>query len=94
MTANQASPAQRRQRKVQTGTVVSDKMDKTIAVEVQRLVRHPRYEKFLRRRAKLYAHDANDEAKVGDVVEVMQTRAVSKLKRWRLVRIVRKAAAD
>lgn len=78
----------RNQRRTQIGLVTSDKMKETIVVEVQRLVRHPRYDKFLRRRTKLYAHNANNEAKVGDTVEVMATRPISKLKRWRLVRIV------
>ena len=91
MSEQPAPAAARNDRKTHTGVVIRDKMDKTIAVEVQRLVRHPRYDKFLRRRSRLYAHDANDEAKVGDVVEVMETRPMSKLKRWRLVRIVRKA---
>ncbi|MEZ5963341.1 MAG: 30S ribosomal protein S17 [Planctomycetota bacterium] len=78
----------RTQRRTQIGQVTSDKMKETIVVEVQRLVRHPRYDKYLRRRTKLYAHDANNEAKVGDTVEVMATRPLSKLKRWRLLRII------
>ncbi|MEM7198759.1 MAG: 30S ribosomal protein S17 [Planctomycetota bacterium] len=85
------APAPRKPRKTQVGKVISDKMDKTVAVWVERKVRHPMYEKFVRRRTKLYAHDEANEAKVGDVVEVMQTRPTSKLKRWRLVRVVRKA---
>jgi len=79
---------QRTSRRTQIGLVTSDKMKETIVVEIERLVRHPRYDKFLRRRTKLYAHNANNEAKVGDTVEIMATRPLSKLKRWRLLRIV------
>ena len=82
---------QRTKRKTQTGTVTSNKMTKTITVSVDRLVKHPVYEKFVRRRTKLHAHDENNEAAPGDVVELAQTRPLSKLKRWRLVRVVRKA---
>ena len=81
----------RRVRKVQIGKVTSDKGDKSLTVEVQRMVRHRMYGKFLRQRTKLYAHDERNEARTGDTVEVMATRPLSKLKRWRLVRIVRKA---
>ena len=81
----------RKPRKTQVGTVMSSSMDKTITVSVDRKVRHPVYEKFLKRRTKLHAHDENNEAGVGDLVEVMQTRPLSKLKRWRLVRVVTKA---
>lgn len=79
---------QRTQRRTQIGHVTSDKMKETIVVEVERLVRHPRYDKYMRRRTKLYAHNANNEAKVGDTVEVMATRPLSKLKCWRLLRII------
>lgn len=95
MTTNQASsseaPAQRSPRKLMRGTVVSDKMEKTIVVQVERKVRHPIYEKFVSKRTKLYAHDEKSEAGMGDVVEVCQTRPLSKTKCWRLVRIVQKA---
>ncbi len=77
----------RARRKVQTGKVTSAKMDKSITVVVERLVKHSVYDKFLRRRTKLHAHDENNEAKVGDVVELVATRPLSKLKRWRLVRV-------
>lgn len=86
-----AAPAQRTQRKLVRGTVVSDKMQKTVVVQVDRKVRHPVYEKFVARRTKLHAHDENGEAKMGDVVEVCQTRPLSKTKCWRLVRVVQKA---
>ena len=89
--ATGAAPAGRAQRKVMRGTVISNKMQKTLVVQVDRKVRHPLYEKFVSRRTKLYAHDENSEAKVGDVVDVTHTRPLSKLKCWRLVRIVQKA---
>ena len=86
-----AQPVERAERKVMTGTVTSTKMQKTIVVQVDRKVKHPMYEKFVPQRTKLYAHDEKSEAKVGDIVELAQTRPLSKLKRWRLVRIVQKA---
>ena len=82
---------ERNDRKVMRGIVTSAKMQKTVVVQVDRKVRHPLYEKFVSRRTKLYAHDERSEAKEGDVVEVRQTRALSKMKSWRLVRIVQKA---
>ena len=88
---SESTQTARKPRKLQTGTVTSNKADKTITIAVERLVRHPMYEKFIRRRTKLHAHDENNEAGIGDVVEIMQTRPMSKLKRWRLVRIVRKS---
>lgn len=73
-----------------TGTVVSSKMKDTITVSEERSVRHPLYGKYLRRATKYYAHDAGNTAREGDVVEIVQTRPLSKLKNWRLVRIVRR----
>ncbi|MCB9876147.1 MAG: 30S ribosomal protein S17 [Planctomycetes bacterium] len=87
------APKARKVRKVMRGTVTSNKMDKTLVVQVDRKVRHPLYEKFVSRRTKLYAHDENNEAKVGDIVDVTQTRPLSKLKSWRLLRIVQAAQA-
>lgn len=90
-----ASPAvagERTERKVMRGIVTSNKMNKTLVVQVDRKVRHPLYEKFVSKRTKLYAHDEQGEAKLGDVVEVMRTRRYSKLKNWRLVRVIHKAA--
>lgn len=84
----------RRARKVQVGRVASDKMDKSITVVVERMMRHPVYDKYVRRRTKLHAHDEANEAKVGDTVAVMATRPISKLKRWRLVKVVAKAEAE
>ena len=92
--ANQETEIARARRKVQTGKVVSAKMDKTVTVLVQRRVKHRLYEKYLRRDTKLHAHDENNEAVIGDTVEICETRPLSKLKRWRLVRIVHKAIAD
>lgn len=91
--AREPGKAEREPRKSQVGRVTSDKMKQTIVVEVERLVRHARYNKFLRRRTKLYAHDQNNEARIGDTVELMYTRPLSKLKRWRLVRVVTRAQA-
>lgn len=82
---------ERNVRKVMRGMVTSTKMDKTIVVQVDRKVRHPIYEKFVSKRTKLYAHDEQSEAVVGDIVELSQTRPLSKLKRWRLLRIIQKA---
>ena len=78
-------------RKTRVGIVVSDKMDKTIVVAVEDHVKHPLYNKIVKRTYKLKAHDENNECGVGDRVEVMETRPLSKTKRWRLVRIIEKA---
>jgi len=78
-------------RKTRTGRVVSDKMDKTIVVAVQTSVKHPLYSKVIKRTYKLKAHDENNECGIGDRVKVMETRPISKDKRWRLVQIVEKA---
>ena len=80
--------AERNRRKTKVGVVVSDKMDKTIVVSVETSVRHPFYGKTMKRTYKLKAHDENNECQVNDIVEVMETRPISKDKRWRLVRIV------
>lgn len=81
----------RTRRKVRVGTVVSDKMDKSIIVRLDRTIRHSVYGKTYQTSKKLYAHDATNDAKVGDVVRVMETRPLSKTKRWRLVEIVERA---
>ena len=78
-------------RKTRIGQVVSDKMDKTIVVAIEDSVRHPLYKKTLKRTLKLKAHDENNECGIGDTVEVMETRPLSKDKRWRLVNIIEKA---
>ena len=82
---------ERNLRKTRTGKVVSDKMDKTIVVAVEDHVKHPLYNKIVKRTYKLKAHDENNECKVGDTVKVMETRPLSKYKRWRLVEIMEKA---
>lgn len=81
----------RGKRKLRVGKVVSDKMDKTIAVAIERSMPHPLYGRVIRRTRKLIAHDADNEAKVGDTVEVAETRPLSKRKRWRLLRVVVRA---
>ena len=78
-------------RKTRIGQVVSDKMDKTIVVAIEDSVRHPLYKKTMKRTYKLKAHDENNECGIGDTVEVMETRPLSKDKRWRLVSIIEKA---
>lgn len=80
-------------RKERTGRVVSDKMDKTIVVEVTRRVRHAVYGKEMTRSKKFHAHDEKNEAKMGDIVRIEETRPLSRLKHWRLVAIVTKASA-
>jgi small subunit ribosomal protein S17 len=83
--------AKRASRKVRIGRVVSDNMDKTIVVAVESLVRHPLYGKTMKRTTKLYAHDEENQCGIGDKVEIMETRPLSKTKRWRLVSVVEKA---
>lgn len=82
---------ERNLRKTRVGKVVSDKMDKTIVVAVENNVRHPLYKKIIKKTYKLKAHDENNECNIGDRVKVMETRPLSKDKRWRLVSIVEKA---
>jgi small subunit ribosomal protein S17 len=82
---------ERNLRKTRVGVVVSDKMEKTIVVAVETLVAHPLYKKRIRRTKKFKAHDENNEARIGDKVRVMETRPLSKDKRWRLVEIIERA---
>jgi len=86
-----AEPVKRNLRKTMIGLVTSDKMDKTIVVAVVNTVRHPLYKKTIKRTYKLKAHDENNECGIGDKVKVMETRPLSKEKRWRLVEILEKA---
>ena len=81
----------RSERRTVTGVVTADKMDKTVKVRVERLVQHPQFSKTLRKHYDCYAHDEKREAKLGDRVELMESRPLSKLKHWRLVRVVEKA---
>ena len=82
---------ERNMRKVKIGKVVSDKMDKTMVVAVEDSVKHPLYKKIVKRTKKLKAHDEKNECKIGDRVEIMETRPLSKDKRWRLVEIIERA---
>ena len=84
----------RPQLKVKQGVVISDAMDKSVVVRVTRLVKHPMYGKYLRRSTKLMAHDEENQARVGDLVELTQARPLSKRKRWNIARIVRKTVQD
>jgi small subunit ribosomal protein S17 len=87
----QNTATERGRRKVRTGVVVSDKMDKTVLIRIDRQVRHSLYQKTVRRSSKLAAHDEQNDAHVGDTVRVMETRPLSKSKRWRVVEIVERA---
>ena len=82
---------ERNLRKTRVGKVVSDKMDKTVVVAIVDNVKHPLYKKIIKRTVKLKAHDENNECRIGDRVEVMETRPLSKDKRWRVVEIIEKA---
>lgn len=92
MTAT-ASAAARGHRKERIGLVVSDKMDKTIIVAVERRIRHPLFGKEIRKTTRLHAHDEESAAKVGDRVRIVETRPLSKLKRWRLIEVLARAGA-
>jgi small subunit ribosomal protein S17 len=82
---------QRALRKTRVGVVVSNKMEKTITVAIERKIQHPIYKKYFKKTTKLLAHDEKMECKIGDKVKIMETRPLSKLKRWRLVEVVEKA---
>ena len=82
---------ERSNRKERVGLVVSSKMAKTISVMVERKVKHPKYEKFIKKSSKFYAHDEKNECNEGDTVRIAETRPLSKLKRWRLVEIIERA---
>jgi small subunit ribosomal protein S17 len=90
-TQENAQTVSRSSRKTRVGVVVSDKMDKTVVVSIERRVQHPVYGKFVRRTKRLKAHDERNDAKTGDTVRIMETRPLSKDKRWRLVEIVDRA---
>ena len=90
-TAQPGAAEDRTRRKVRVGVVVSDKMDKTVLVRIDRRVRHPLYKKTVARSNKLAAHDETNDAHVGDTVRIMETRRLSKSKRWRVVEIVERA---
>ncbi|MFZ8966065.1 MAG: 30S ribosomal protein S17 [Ilumatobacteraceae bacterium] len=86
-----AETAVRSNRKVREGLVVSNKMDKTVVIAIVERVRHPKYDKFITRTKKLYAHDEANDAKTGDKVRVVETRPLSKTKRWRVVEVLERA---
>ena len=86
-----AEATERSRRKVRSGIVISDKMDKSIIVKINRTMPHPLYGKIFRTSTKFYAHDEKNEAGVGDVVRIMETRPLSLKKRWRLIEVVEKA---
>lgn len=86
------SEKQRGNAKALTGVVVSDKMDKTVVVQVQRLVKHPVYKKYIRRRARFMAHDEANECRTGDTVLIRQSRPTSRSKRWRVSKIIERVA--
>jgi len=83
--------AERGRRKTAVGVVISDRMDKTVVVRVERLVQHPKYKKVVKRYSKYKAHDERNECRVGDRVLIIETRPLSKTKRWRVMRILEKA---
>ena len=83
--------SERNLRKTRTGIVVSDKMDKTVVIAIEDSVRHPKYKKIIKRTVKLKAHDEQNQCSVGDRVRIMETRPLSKDKRWRVVEIIEKA---
>ena len=89
--SDEQAKTERARRKVRTGVVVSDKMDKTVLVRVDRSFQHARYQKTVVRSSKLAAHDEANDARVGDTVRVMETRPLSKSKRWRVVEVVERA---
>lgn len=82
---------ERKPRKDLVGQVVSDKMDRTVTISIERTFQHPMYKKFVKKTSKIWAHDAENECKTGDKVRVMSTRPLSKLKRWRVVEILKRA---
>lgn len=82
---------ERNERKIRIGKVVSDKMEKTVVVSVERLVQHPLYSKAVKQTVKFKAHDENNESHIGDTVKIMETRPLSKDKRWRVVEIIERA---
>ena len=89
--SDETSTETRSMRKVRTGTVISDKMDKTVVVRVQTLKEHPKYKKHVRQSTRFKAHDEQNQCKIGDRVRIMETRPISHDKRWRVVAIVEKA---
>jgi len=94
MTSDTVAPVADKSAKTLTGTVVSNKMNKTISVSVERLVKHPTYGKYVRRTTKLLAHDENNECRAGDTVAIAECRPLSRHKAWRLVRVIERAPVE
>lgn len=92
MKASAITTQERSQRKTRSGEVISTKMDKTVVVKTVTRVPHPRFGKIIKQVKKFHVHDENNEAKVGDIVAIMETRPLSKLKRWRLIEILKQSA--
>lgn len=88
---SEVTVVERKQRKTRVGVVSSNKMDKTITVSVERKLKHPKYGKFVKVSKKFHAHDETNDAKIGDVVKITETRPLSKTKKWRLVEILERA---
>ena len=86
----ETTTVQRNLRKTRVGVVSSNKMDKTITVKVERKIKHPIYGKFLKKSTSFHAHDEKNECSIGDIVKIMETRPLSKTKRWRLVEVIEK----
>ncbi|MFT5051761.1 MAG: small subunit ribosomal protein S17 [Chlamydiales bacterium] len=82
---------ERNRRRTASGVVTSAAMDKSISVRVERIFKHPRYKKYIRRHSTYHAHDENNDSQIGDTVDIMECRPVSKLKRWRLMRVVNRS---
>jgi small subunit ribosomal protein S17 len=89
--SEETKSAERNLRKIRTGVVRSNKMDKTIIVTVERRIKHPIYGKFVKKTTSFHAHDEKNECTIGDIVKIMETRPLSKTKRWRLVEVIEKA---
>ncbi len=90
-TTDKAATAARNRRKTRVGKAVSDRMDKTVVVTIERLVKHETYGRYVRRRTKFKVHDENNECRIGDTIRFMETRPISKDKRWRFVEFVERA---
>ena len=90
MTVEEMSTGQSKLGRTVTGKVISDKMHKTIVVQIERKVKHPSYGKYVRRFSKMYAHDEDNACRIGDIVTIQHSRPISKTKRWKLVEIVRR----
>jgi small subunit ribosomal protein S17 len=89
--STEETKVERKQKKVRVGTVISDKMEKTAVVQIERLVKHPIYKRYVRRRKRFKVHDEENQCRSGDVISFMATRPLSKDKRWRLIDVIERA---